>query len=126
MKLLRYVIFATAALQAACSNMPQDDANIIKAYPNPYNPTAGVLTIERTDGSAFAAQNDLIIYDFNLAEVYRATVAPEPTSTNKKLLWGGIDSGGTRVAPGIYYVKVISTGTTTVTNADSMFKLIVQ
>ena len=126
MKLLRYAIFAAAALQMACSNLPQDDANIIKAYPNPYNPTAGVLTIERTDGSQFAAQNDLIIYDFNLAEVYRGTVAPEPTSTNKKLLWGGVDAGGNRVAPGVYYVKVITTSATSVTNADSMFKLIVQ
>lgn len=126
MKLLRYAIFATAVLQAACSNMPQDDANIIKAYPNPYNPTAGVLTVERTDGSAFAAQNDLIIYDFNLAEVYRANIAPIDSPTNKKLVWGGVDAGGTRVAPGVYYVKVVTTSATTVTNGDSMFKLIVQ
>ncbi|AFM13875.1 hypothetical protein [Turneriella parva] len=126
MKFLRYAIIAAVTLQAGCSNMPQDDANIIKAYPNPYNPTAGVLTIERTDGSAFAAQNDLIIYDFNLAEVYRANIAPIDTGTNKKLVWGGVDSGGTRVAPGVYYVKVITTSATTVTNADSMFKLIVQ
>ena len=48
-----------------------------------------MLTIERSDGSAFAAQNDLVIYDFNLAEVYRANVAPidapmtrNPTSDN--------------------------------------------
>jgi|JI8StandDraft_1071087.scaffolds.fasta_scaffold06576_5 hypothetical protein len=126
MKPLRYTLFAAAALFAACNNMPADDANIIKAYPNPYDAAAGVLTIERSDGSAFAAQNDLVIYDFNLAEVYRANVAPIDAPTNKKLVWGGVDSGGTRVAPGIYYVKVITTSATSVTNADSMFKLIVQ
>jgi hypothetical protein len=53
-------------------------------------------------------------------------IAPEPSATSKKLVWGGVDSGGTRVAPGIYYVKVITTSATSVTNADSMFKLIVQ
>ena len=74
MKPLRYTLFAAAALFAACNNMPADDANIIKAYPNPYDAAAGVLTIERSDGSAFAAQNDLVIYDFNLAEVYRANI----------------------------------------------------
>ncbi len=126
MKFIRFAIIATAALQLACSNLPQDDSNLIKAYPNPYSPTAGVLTVERTDGSAFAAQNDLIIYDFNLAEVYRANIAPIDAGTNKKLVWGGVDSGGTQVAPGVYYVKVVTTSATTVTNADSMFKLIVQ
>ena len=85
MKLLRYSIFATAALFAACSNMPSDDANIIKAYPNPYNPTAGVLTIERTDSTACAAQNDCVIYDFNLAEAYRATLAQIDGRPQKKL-----------------------------------------
>jgi len=125
MKLFRYTIIAAAALLAACNNMPADDANIIKAYPNPYVASAGVLTIERSDGTPFAAQNDLVIYDFNLAEVYRANIAPD-AATSKKLVWGGVDSGGTRVAPGIYYVKVITTSATSVTNADSMFKLIVQ
>ncbi len=126
MKLFKYTMIAALAYFAACSNMPSDEANILKAYPNPYNPTQGNLTIERSDGSAFSAQNDLVIYDFNLAEVYRASVAPTDAPTNKKLTWGGIDSGGVRVAPGVYFVKVITTTATTVVNADSMFKLIVQ
>lgn len=126
MKLLKYTLIGMVAFFAACSNLPTDEENILKAYPNPYNPTQGNLTIERSDGTAFSAQNDLIIYDFNLAEAYRATVAPTDSPTNKKLVWGGLDSGGVRVSPGIYYVKVITTTATAVANADSMFKLIVQ
>lgn len=112
------------AFFAACSNLPPDETAGIKAYPNPYNPTQGNLTIEKTDGSAFSTtQNDLVVYDFNLREVYRAN--PQPL-TATKIIWAGLDSAGVKVAPGFYYLKLVSIGQNSVSNADSMFKLVVQ
>lgn len=112
----------------ACSNLPSEDASSIKAYPNPYNPTTGILTIEKTDGTSFgsAAVNDLIVYDFALNEVYRSNLQPVDATTNKKLIWGGIDKAGVKVSPGTYYIKVVNTQQTGVNNSDTMFKLVVQ
>lgn len=114
-------------LIAACSNLPPDETAGIKAYPNPYNPTQGNLTIEKLDGTAFSTtQNDLVVYDFSLHEVYRANPIPVDAPTNKKIVWAGFDSSGIKVAPGVYYLKVVSVGQTSAVNADSMFKLVVQ
>lgn len=127
MKRALLTIICLSTFVMGCNNMQPDDSQTLKAYPNPYNPTAGVLTIEKTDGSDFStSQNDLIIYDFSLHEVYKANVLPSGTPANKKLVWSGIDNTGLKVSPGIYYIKVMSTTTTGTTNADSMFKLIVQ
>lgn len=113
-------------LLAACSNLPPDENSGIKAYPNPYNPTQGNLTIEKNDGTAFStSQNDLVVYDFNLHEVYRANPIPVD-ATNKKIVWAGFDNSGVKVAPGVYYLKLVSIGQTSVANVDSMFKLVVQ
>lgn len=124
-----YPILVTIILAVnACSNLPSETTSSIKAYPNPYNPTAGVLTIEKTDGSGFgsAAVNDLVIYDFALNEVYRTNAQPVDPTTNKKLIWGGVDNAGVTVSPGTYYVKVVNTQPTGVNNSDTMFKLVVQ
>lgn len=123
-----YLIMAMLLIASgACSNLPSEDTSSIKAYPNPYNPTAGVLTIEKTDGTSFgsAAVNDLIIYDFALNEVYRTNAQPVDTAL-KKLIWGGIDNAGVRISPGTYYIKVVNTQQTGVNNSDTMFKLVVQ
>lgn len=123
MKSIRLVLLASFAL-AACSNLPPDDSVPFKAYPNPYNPTAGVLTIEKLSGAyATTDQHDLSILDYNLTEVYRATVTPSAVG---KITWTGIDNAGTKVVPGVYYVKVIVSKTTGVEGADAMFKLAVQ
>ena len=112
---------------SACSNLPPDETAGIKAYPNPYNPTQGNLTIEKVDGSAFSTtQNDLVVYDFSLHEVYRANPIPVDVGTNKKIVWAGFDNSGIKVAPGVYYLKLVSVGQTSAVNADSMFKLVVQ
>jgi hypothetical protein len=114
-------------LLAACSNLPPDETAGIKAYPNPYNPTQGNLTIEKIDGTAFSTtQNDLVVYDFSLHEVYRANPIPVDVGTNKKIVWAGFDNSGIKVAPGVYYLKIVSIGQTSAVNADSMFKLVVQ
>jgi hypothetical protein len=128
MKSIRFVFFALFALLVACNNMPPDDTAPFKAYPNPYNPSQGTLTIEKTSGSAFdsADHHDLVVLDFGLNEVYRTTVIPTTTAPTGKIYWTGIDNGGTKVAPGIYYLKVITSKSTGVEGADAMFKLVVQ
>jgi hypothetical protein len=127
MKKIVPIVFVLAAFAGNCNNMVPDTAQTLKAYPNPYNPTAGVLTIENTDGSAFSAtQNDFIVYDFALNEVYRANLLPVAGSSDKKLVWAGIDNSAVKVSPGIYYLKVVTTTNTGATHIDSMFKLIVQ
>ena len=125
MKSIRIVVFFTAAAFAACSNLPPDDSVPFKAYPNPYNPTAGVLTIEKTSGAAYTATdtNELVVLDYNLSEVYHATVTP---SAANKITWAGIDGSGSKVVPGVYYVKVVVSKSTGVEGADAMFKLVVQ
>ncbi len=127
MKKILLLSFALVAFHAACNNMAPDSAQALKAYPNPYNPASGVLTIENTDGSAFSTtQNDFIVYDFALNEIYRANLIPVDTGTHKKLVWAGIDNAAVKVSPGVYYLKVVTTTTTQALNADSMFRLIVQ
>lgn len=125
MKSIRLIILAVAAALLACSNLPPDDSTPFKAYPNPYNPTQGKLTIEKTSGSAYVAtdHHDLVVLDYNLAEVYRTTATPDGAG---KIYWNGIDASGTKVAPGIYYIKVIVSKTTGTEGADAMFKLVVQ
>jgi hypothetical protein len=126
MKIPITVVIAVAFLSGtACSNLPPESPGGIKAYPNPYLPTSGSLTIEKTDGTQFSTtdQHDLVIYDFNLREIYRAN---PPATAAGKIFWSGIDTDGTKVAPGIYYLKLVSTGQTGVSNADSMFRLIIQ
>lgn len=128
MKHIYLIIAALVITSGACNNLPSEETSSIKAYPNPYNPASGILTIEKTDGSGFGstAVNDLIIYDFALNEVYRANLQPIDAGTNKKLIWGGIDSAGVKVSPGTYYVKVVNTQQAGVNNSDTMFKLVVQ
>ena len=49
MQIPKRLLLTTVLILTACSNMPQDENTGLKAYPNPYNPTAGNLTIERAD-----------------------------------------------------------------------------
>lgn len=127
MKKISLLVLLLAALACNCNNMLPDSAQVLKAYPNPYNPTAGVLTIENADGSQFStSQNDFVVYDFALNEIYRANLLPSDAPTNKKLTWAGIDSAAVKVSPGIYYLKVVTTTNAGARNADNMFKLIVQ
>lgn len=126
MKYIRLVLMIAATAFAACSNLPPDDTTPFKAYPNPYNPTAGVLTIEKTSGAIYGAtasdNHELVVLDYNLSEVYRIAVTP----SGGKITWTGIDGSGSKVVPGMYYIKVIVSKTTGVEGADAMFKLVVQ
>lgn len=128
MKTKLVTVIAAAFVVVACNNMVPDTTQTLKAYPNPFNPTTGVLTIEMADGSDFSTtQNDLVVYDFSLNEIYRANVLPiTSTPANKKLVWGGIDNAGIKVSPGIYYIKIVTTTNAGASNTDSMFKLVVQ
>ena len=117
-----YVLFLPIWL-GCVSQVP--DAGNLKAYPNPYNPDTGYLTIEKTDGTAFVTgQYDLVIYDYNQKEVYRAN--PSLDATGKKIIWSGTDSGGTKVAPGLYYLHLIQVGTSGSEFSEKILKITIQ
>lgn len=121
------MLLSLSIFALACSNLPPDQADAFKAYPNPYNPTQGKLTIVKTDNSAFSAiENDLIIYDYSLTEIFRANVLPDVASGSLKIYWYGVDKNGNTVVPGLYYFKIMSSDANGLTNAGSMVKIIVQ
>ncbi|MBV6493068.1 MAG: hypothetical protein LDLANPLL_01083 [Turneriella sp.] len=123
MNYLRYIL-GVVVIFTACSNLPVEEATF-KAYPNPYNPAQGVLKIEKISAPAFinTNQHDLIVYDYNLTEIYRTQVTPNGSG---QIFWGGIESNGTSVAPGVYYIKVVVTTPTKVEGTNEMLKIIVQ
>ncbi len=94
----------------------------VKIYPNPYNPGKHKkLTVELsstpTDGSY-----QYIIFTYNLKEVYQQTFY-DPS----KVHWYGNDKSGNRVAPGLYYMKIIVAGGTDSSGIKSrIMKVLVQ
>ncbi len=125
MKLSKYLIGGILLVLTQCVNLPMDDKVAFKAYPNPYSPAAGVLTLEKLDGANFSdTQNLVVVLDFNLQEVYRANILPD--TTKNKIVWAGVDSNGNTIAPGVYYIQLMETNATAITGKDSLFKLIVE
>ena len=74
----------------------------IIAYPNPLNPVSETLTIKPKNSAGFAGTVEYIVYDYNQREVYRNT-----SSAGSSIRWSGYDAAGRRVAPGLYYIKLI-------------------
>ena len=53
----------------------------------------------------FSGEVKIIVYDADLNKVYEKEY---PASTdNKNIFWSGIDSGGSRVSSGLYYIRFI-------------------
>lgn len=98
----------------------------VKAYPNPYNPQSHKkLTIQflsDTTGTSY----QYIIYNLNLKDVYSQNFSSLDGSNN--LYWHAIDKQGNRVAPGLYYMKIIVTGAGSENNqiVSTMIKILVQ
>lgn len=91
------LFLATAALEAKYT--PEEE---LIAYPNPFNPATQTLTIKPKASPTFAGSVDYTVYDYNQREVYRGS-----TSAGTTITWSGYDKYGSRVAPGLYFIKLI-------------------
>ena len=78
----------------------------VAAYPNPFNPDKYTLTIKPTTTATFDGTISFIVYDFNQKQVYAGG-----SVTNSTITWSGHDDSGIRVAPGLYFIKLIQTFT---------------
>ena len=87
--------FFSAGLSAKAVDMGD-----VKAYPNPLAASSQNLTIEKKTGT-FSSNVTMIVYDFNLKKVF------EQSSGGAKIFWNGHNSGGEKVAPGLYFIKLI-------------------
>jgi hypothetical protein len=73
------------------------DMSGVYAYPVPFNPTQGVLTIN--DDTQGQDTIEIIVYDVNGDKIYSSTYSGSAT-------WSGRNQRGNRVSPGLYYIKV--------------------
>lgn len=70
------------------------------AWPNPFSTDTQVLKIALSDKSDFAARAKVTIYNLAGKKVYSG-------SYRGRITWSGFDSSGNRMAPGVYYVKML-------------------
>lgn len=78
------------------------DLNVI-SFPNPFNPSLQTLTIQPSKEVLFPFTSTLsvIIYDINFKKIL------EDNQQIGSFRWSGFTLGGQRVAPGLYYFKII-------------------
>jgi hypothetical protein len=76
------------------------DMDGVIAYPVPYNPEKLPLTIEDRKGTLVASVK-VEVFDINGDTVYR-----KGHSTFGKIYWGGRNSSGRMVKPGLYIIKI--------------------
>ncbi len=89
------------------------------AYPNPFNPVKEILTIKPANAAAFDGQVEYIVYNYHQQEVYSGS------ATNSAIVWGGYTKSGNQMAPGIYFIKLILTGSDNSTGVK-IIKVIIQ
>ncbi len=84
----------------------------IIAYPNPYSPNtdAQPLTFSRSERGnlvGFSGEIKIIVYDADLVKVYEKEYPASTAGSNKNVSWSGINSNGSRVSSGLYYIRFI-------------------
>ena len=95
------------------------DMGKIIAYPNPFSVKNHNLTIRPEKSMLFEGRVEFTIYNYNEKEIYSGHVNDAP------VVWSGYTKSGQRVAPGLYFIKLIQTfndGST----GFSIIKVIVQ
>ncbi len=92
----------------------------IKAYPNPLNNQTQNLTITRVNSAnteiGFSGSVKFIVYNLRLKKVFEDTQSAVGTS----IKWGGHDSLGRRLPPGLYYIRLIETYSTPAADSGSI------
>jgi len=96
---IKTLIMMMCAGCIVCTGAFALDMSAVKAYPVPYNPARGTLTI---DGLPTNIQNRIQIFDINGDLVFDRSY---PSSDIK---WGGRNNSGKVVTPALYIIKVIS------------------
>jgi len=103
-----------AGCLASTSAFALDMSGVI-AFPVPYNPDRGAMTIRVPVGSDVKIQ----IYDINGDSVY------ERSGTSGDNLWSGINSGGRKVKPGLYIIKVTAEDSITGDYGKKLIRILV-
>ncbi|MDH4199273.1 MAG: T9SS type A sorting domain-containing protein [Spirochaetia bacterium] len=89
------------------------------AYPNPFSPETDKLTVKPENSSAFSGSVEYKIYDFNQKEVYSGQ------TSNSAIYWSGHFANGSRIMPGLYFIKIVQT-TSDYSTGVSIIKIIVK
>jgi hypothetical protein len=89
------------------------------AYPVPYNPRFGVLTIEDRSGVPFNKIR-IHIYDVNGHDVYGGMFPGYPA------IWNGRTQTGRMVSPGMYIIKVEAENVLTGLYGKKMLRILVE
>ena len=96
-----------------------------RLVPNPYNPAKnGFLQISKKDGSNLnAGRYSLRVHDYNLKLVYQDTYELTAAGT---IRYPGITQNGSKLAPGLYFLQIVSSDSAAQTTSSDFTKLLVQ
>lgn len=105
-------LFLSGQGAAAQTTNEQVSLNNVHNYPNPFHNKKEVTKIKffAVSGKAYAnAGVSILIFDYNGKKVWtkRTAVNIPAGSTAFEVPWGGENDLGKKVAPGLYYGKVI-------------------
>lgn len=117
----KIIIFITAVLAGFFAvTVLYSESNInlsgVRAYPVPFFPDRGVLTIDNKDGSAVdgcgaGCSARLEVYDINGDRVAsRSYSGIDFNDINGAIVWNGRNNKGNRVSPGFYILKLTVRG----------------
>ncbi len=96
---IKTIIVMMCACCVVCSGALALDMSGVRAYPVPYNPARGTLTIDQLPT---AIQNRIQIFDINGDLVFDRSYAATT------ILWGGRNNSGRVVKPGLYIIRITS------------------
>jgi len=104
------VLFTMQALDSISTSVLAEaipaEFKLTQNYPNPFNPST---TIEFEVPRGDRGRIDLSIDIYNqLGEKVKSLVSGEYEAGYYKVVWHGVDDGGTRVSSGVYYYHMVS------------------
>lgn len=110
-----WVMFFAGGLLCAPLFSQADSIDKVFNYPNPYQRSAGTTTITffytNNSGADFTLTCYLYIYDIagHRVKVQKLTAPITTTNPNRiEVPWNGHNDKGRLVAPGIYFVRIIT------------------